>query len=360
MGNSCQSCLVLINISFDILKLTCLLIVLTLKLIFEYLRQFIFLLIKVIKSVITLKNVLIALKALCFVSLIYSAVLLTFDYLSYPSIFKLNVINNINGFDLPPISFCTETHVLFDKNKIISFYNWRQEFQEFRVEAEKRAEEEYEKHYQRLAQFFERNFILRPINHYLKPFFDEKQKNILNDLSFDEMKGLMIRANEVINCSAKLHFRYDSNQTLIKNCSQSIQVLESIYGNQDFGICFTFFDWNDGYYLKDDDYIRFQLSYENGPDLFSNPYFESEARKRFAGIYFDDYSVLYLSVHQKIKDFEPNKYNSIKISRQGLEGRLKMFKTSVGLLSAPYMEKCDNYGKSLFYQVPISNITLFA
>ena len=317
MGNSCKCSLFFVQ-TFEILKLISLLILLTLKVLFEYVRQFISSLIKLKKSVVNLNNVLIALKALCFVSLIYSAVLLTFDYLSYPSIFKLNVINNINGFDLPPISFCTETHVLFDKNKIISFYNSSQEFQEFKAKVENRVDEEYKQRSKQLfvLNFPEYEFKSMETNHYLNEYFEEKQKNILKDLSFDEMKGLMIRANEVINCSAKLHFRYDSNQTLITNSSQSIQVLESIYGNQDFGICFTFFDWNDGYYLKDDDYINYELKNEHG-GLFSNSFFELNAKlhpkyfENFPPIHFDDYSVLYLSVHQKSKDFEP-KINTIQ------------------------------------------------
>ena len=80
-------------------------------------------------------------KALCFVSLIYTSVLVTLDFFEYPYVFKLNVNNNINGFDLPPISFCTETNVLFDKNKIIEKYNESQEFQEFRANDLKIAEE---------------------------------------------------------------------------------------------------------------------------------------------------------------------------------------------------------------------------
>ena len=44
---------------------------------------------------------------------------------------------------------------------------------------------------------------------YPKESFD-KRKEFFKDLSFDQMKGLMIRANDVINCSAKLHSRYDS------------------------------------------------------------------------------------------------------------------------------------------------------
>ena len=92
--------------------------------------------IKYSKSFIRVLNsyyILCSFKALCFLLLIYTSVLVSFDYFSYPYVFKLNVNNNINGFDLPPISFCTETNVLFDKNKFISFFNSSQEFRDFRA-----------------------------------------------------------------------------------------------------------------------------------------------------------------------------------------------------------------------------------
>ena len=113
---------------------------------------------------------------------------------------------------------------------------------------------------------------MRP-NHYLKTNFDKNNK-FVDELSFEEKRNLMIRANHMINCSAKLHSRYDSNYTQTKNCVQDFKVLESIYGNQDFGICFTFFDSNERFYLKDDDFIEFKFSYENGPDFHRNSFFE--------------------------------------------------------------------------------------
>ena len=101
---------------------------------------------------------------------------------------------------------------------------------------------------------------------YPKETFD-KRKEFFKDLSFDQMKGLMIRANDVINCSAKLHSRYESKKISIQNCVQDFNVLESIYGNKDFGICYTFFDSNEKFYLKDNDYIEFDFSYEKGPEF---------------------------------------------------------------------------------------------
>ena len=92
---------------------------------------------------------------------------------------------------------------------------------------------------------------------YSKETFD-KRKEFFNNLSFDQMTGLMIRANDVINCSEKLHSRYELNmKSNTQDCVQDFNVLESIYGNKDFGICYTFFHSNDKFYLKDNDYIEF-------------------------------------------------------------------------------------------------------
>ena len=284
-------------------------------------------------------------KALCFVSLIYTSVLVTLDFFEYPYVFKLNVNNNINGFDLPPISFCTETNVFFDKNKIIEKYNESQEFQEFRANDLKMAKEEYNKTYNEcLNQYGSVKGCeekLMPPNHYFTTNIDKNNK-FLDELSFEEKRNLMIRANHMINCSAKLHYRYASNVIQTENCVQDFEVFESIYGNKDFGICFTFFDSNERFYLKDEDFIEFKFSYENGPEFHKNTYFDDKDRAIY-GIKIDENTIIYFLFHQKSKHFVENKQNSIKLSRQGLEGELKFVKTSINLLSTPYMDQCNHH-----------------
>ena len=329
--------------------------VIILKVSFEYINIFLNYMIFYLK-IIKFYHFLCLMKALCFVSLIYTSVLVTLDFFEYPYVFKLNVNNNINGFDLPPISFCTETNVLFDKNKIISFYNKSQEFQDFKADDLKNAKNEHDT---RIEECEVNNdpiwckFTLEGLNHYLKTNFD-KNNIFVNDLSFDDKKYLMIGANQLINCSAKLHSRDDSNEIQTENCIKKFQVLESIFGNQDFGICFTFFYSNDRFYLKDDDYIEFKFSYENGPDFYRNSFFEFDLRE-YLKILFDENSVIYVLIHQKNKHFVANKQNSIKLSRQGLEGEIKLMKTSVNLLSIPYMELCEDHGK-FFINTNLYNI----
>ena len=104
--------------------------------------------------VLTFYYIMCSFKALFFLLLIYTSVLVTFDYFSYPYVFKLNVNNNINGFDLPPISFCTETNVLFDKNKFISFFNSSQEFREFRENEFKSYEKEIKHRFGRIDGYY--------------------------------------------------------------------------------------------------------------------------------------------------------------------------------------------------------------
>ena len=316
----------------------------------KYLKRFI--------RLINFYYILCLFKALCFLLLIYTSVLVTLDFFSYPYIFKLNVNNNINGSDLPPISFCTETNVLFDKNKFISFFNSSQEFRDFRVKEVENYEMNRKQNLRNLLQYGKRVdpdpnkwevnwfwYLYFPQYPYPKETFD-KRIEFFGNLSFDRMKDLMIRANDVIDCSAKLHSRYDSKEITIENCVQDFNVLESIYGNKDFGICFTFFHSNEKFYLKDDDYIEFQFRYSNGPDFTRNSFFEFNSfnYKRFI----DDNVVIYAIVNQNTKYFETIKENAIKLSRQGLEGELKFTTTKVNYITIPYMSECKHYGKCFY------------
>jgi hypothetical protein len=271
--------------------------------------------------------------------------LVSIDYFEYPYIYKLKVIHNINGFDLPDISLCTDNKVLFHRSKLYQVFDPGHDLGEFVKNNSVDAvitEDDLDN-----CQDNEDicNVMIEPNDYRLEPFFDSIQYNITKDLSFNQKKNLMIRANQLFNCSAKVHFRYqssDSNEEKIENCSQSFQVLESIYGNKDFGICFKLSFNSKGVYLKDDDYIEFVLSFGDKPEfikslylIFSTSFFS----------YYDRTYDLFLLVHQKTNALNRDKFNSIRISRQGLDGELKMTKTSVNLLSKPHMQQCRDRGK---------------
>ena len=212
----------------------------------------------------------ILLKSVSFVLLFCSAVSMTFDYLSYPYIYKLIVSDNNRGFDLPAISFCTERNVYFDKNKINNYFNLSEEYKRYEREFQKLFEQEFVKCSKTIAKNVPFSMIhdcdkIENRKYFnLSLIYRDFENKIFENLSFDEMKNLTISANELFNCSAKLHSRNESfvsNATIIENCFDRFEVLQSIYGNE-FGICYTFFAKNYSIFLKDDDYIEFNINYE--------------------------------------------------------------------------------------------------
>ena len=159
------------------------------------------------------------------------------------------------------------------------------------------------------------------------------------------MKNLTISANELFNCSAKLHFRNESfvsNATIIENCFDRFEVLQSIYGNE-FGICYTFFAKNYSIFLKDDDYIEFNIGYETQQRFLMKCFKDYDRKIRDSTKYYLYFTYLLI---EKGREFISNFQTKLKSFRTGLNADLNFRKTSVDLLSTPYMQKCLNYGMS--------------
>ena len=330
---------------------------------------------RIIKSLLKKKsNFLIFVKILSYVCLVISGISVTLDYLNYPYIYKLIVFDNKYGFDLPAISFCTERNVFFDKYKVIEKFNLSEKYEEY-----KRSNEEIYglKHKNCIKDIYETikkkqgkkdldkyspvvcEFVKIEQNYNLSQFFSPYEKKILS-LSFNEIKSLTISSNQLFKYSAKVHFRnesFNANPRTFGNHFQEFEVLESLYAN-DFGICYTFFAKNYSIYLKDDDYIQFDINYEKQNSFLSNSFFDSNIpyENHFIGTKFkfkdcihsnfDEYFGLYLFVNRKESKVDSNSENTLKSTRNSLNSELRFRKTSVELLSTPYMEKCRKYGQS--------------
>ena len=79
------------------------------------------------------------------------------------------------------------------------------------------------------------------------------------------------------------------------------------------------------------------------------PHTIPDARKRrrltVAGLWgHSQYSVHYLFANEMTRKVIPRRETSIEFHRVGLESELNVRKTSIQLLSTPYMEFCTNYG----------------
>ena len=65
-------------------------------------------------------------------------------------------------------------------------------------------------------------------------------------------------------------------------------------------------------------------------------------------LYSEDYFGLYLFVNKHKTKLEMSSEKAFKSTRNSLNSELRFRKTSVELLSTPYMQECKQYGKSTF------------
>ena len=262
--------------------------------------------------------------------------------------------------------------MFFDKTRIVRHFNIRREYESYKLSAKQQSIELYNKcvhyfdstyyDYIRCDEFKNNYYYL--INEYLKPY----KQQLLSNLTFREMyDNFTIKSSELIKCSAKLHFRHKTNNNdnnssdsqVMTDCSQSYAVLETIYGNKDFGICFTYFYTNtDNQYLIDDDFVQFDINYETQQNFLINGYFEANystlfKKSKYTGDewfplkkpYFDDYFALNFVVTSPMTTLlMAQKETTIRSTRIGLNARLKIMTTHFHRISSPYMSECNEQG----------------
>ena len=210
------------------------------------------------------KYLLLIIQLICLFLLIYNGIDLTSDYLSFDYDYKLEVMDNDVDYNLPPISVCTENNVFFDKQKVLNYFDIRKEYSVY----VKVILEEYEiiiksidnqikisKNQLRIskemltkANFYDEKFnyleyqtdvIIGTIeklntdkiiptlekNYNLSQYFVEFNRNIFDKLNFYEMMALLIRAEELFECSMKIHFL---NQSFVSkdNCFEISETTE--------------------------------------------------------------------------------------------------------------------------------------
>ena len=197
-------------------------------------------------------------KVFCFIILFYSSILLTIDYFEFHYNYKLTIVSNDYELEIPAISFCTHNNQYFDKRKIIHFFNLKHLFNNNYNETQIKKFKNYsnclnnnkQKEQCLYWQYWEYNKI--------NVFFENFQQNISN-LSFENSKSLLIKINELIQCSGVI------NGESFTNCSEYFGTEENILSNNEFGICFTF---NSNIFLKRNDFIEFNIDYESQKNIF--------------------------------------------------------------------------------------------
>ena len=147
------------------------------------------------------------------------------------------------------------------------------------------------------------------------------------------MIALTMRGEELFECRASVHFKNQtigSNQTIIDNCFKTFRVSRDIYSNNNFGICYKFFDTDYQIRIENKDFIEIKIKYESLKNLKYNLIF----------YYFIDGDTNHL----------PNKDNSFSTINLGLKLNAIIRSVSFEMLSTPYMQLCQRKGKqNVFY-----------
>ena len=167
--------------------------------------------------------------------------------------------------------------------------------------------------------------------------FRDIENRTINEMSFYEMNSLILKPNQLFVCSAKIHFKNESNEKILDNCFDRFEVSKNIDGNNDFGICYTFFAKNYRILLKDKDLIGITIKYREQKKFIFNNQFNI-----FLGYLYND---RYFTWFLLIKD--QNKFaieTAFEINKVGIEANIAIEETFINLLSKPYMEYCELYG----------------
>ena len=243
-------------------------------------------------------------KLLCFLLLSYNAIQLTFEYLSFEYIYKLIVSDYKQEFDFPNINFCTDTNVFFDKMKIINKINssviWNNEDEE-------------------------------------EKFFRENIEIIMNETNFTEIEQLTVSQDELFECNGKVHLKNGSDQAEMVNCLESLVIMKSIYGNQDFGICYKIVSKNRNIYLKDNDFLEILINSKFLSKFLTFLLFDG---------YFPNY---YLFIDENNRNHFKTRNTALVIQSINFKAEIKIQKTSVNFLSKPYMDECIKRSKYIFF-----------
>ena len=292
-------------------------------------------------------------KVLCFVVLLRSAALITKDYLSFPIVYNLMVTDNRDGTDLPAISVCTDRHVLFDKLELIKYLGLKQKYLEHK--------EKYKKLFGGRKLIVKCNSLRglenrKCVQEFIlyvkeqKEFSKQYEPFIYDDLSLEEFKTITI-SEELFQCEANVRLRSDATNDsnhVITDGFKRFAVLRSVYANNDFGICFTFFDQNYSIYLKDKDFLKLTVDKYYQNKFLYLPFFDMTLRGYAEKINFK-YEKLKFSLKMWIKPTTRQSHDHdqlfVYMKEQGFNSEIRFRKTSLDLLSTPYDKYCFNYGK---------------
>ena len=316
-----------------------------------------------VKSYFKIIYLTTTIKLVCLVTLCYHAYLLSYDYFTYPYQFKIIVGDNKDGFDVPQITVCTKQGIIFNKQRIIEYFDLKLVYDEYVNKCKMKQQNNIDNCIKNKKDKHEycSNFLRRFQYYYeLDEFFREYENIITCFLQYNERIILIMNAEEMFNWKAKIHKRGDDNQIYDESYLDSLDIIENIINENGLGVCFTFFSRNYSILLKQNDFIEFNIKYESQSNLLNlinmtqiEDYFTFNKLRLDPNAPYPNLTIESVldafTLNYIVKSYNgyyDDKYHIIStIKRSGFKANLKFQTTSVFLLSTPYMDNCNEHGK---------------
>ena len=317
---------------------------------------------------------------------LYQCIVMFEDYLGFKHRYNLEVEDNSEGFEWKPMSFCTEPKVLFDKQKVVDYLGMSDIYSKFvfdvTIELSKFFYEERltKNSYLILSKLFpsykNRSNIVKYFNS--DSGFDRTFENvktyrfaksiiqfsylIFDNTNFVELNSLVVNGNELFECSAKFHLKnrsIDSNAMAIKNCFEYFRIKTTVIANNTFGVCYEFFGNSSSIVMKEEDFVEISIKIKKQRDfILESVYLDIFYYDIMRNILTETELYQYFRWYYFISDVESkdSKSSVITSTRIGLTAELKISKTSIVMLSVPYMTFCEHLGcRHNFYKLTLDN-----
>ena len=152
----------------------------------------------------------LVIKSVCFVILVIHGLSITSHYLSYPYVYKITIADNKNGFDLPPISVCTEPNVFFDTHKVMNYLDSIRITDILSKALRNIPVNCLSELVQNQMKINGQCFYLEKNYYYLRGYYRNifvKAQNLLSNSSYHELKALIIGFDTFFDCKFNVHYR---------------------------------------------------------------------------------------------------------------------------------------------------------
>ena len=174
-----------------------------------------------VKNYILKKRTLVYIKIFFSFVTLYHCIHMSSNYLRYKYRYNLIVEDNSEGIEWKPIYICTESKVLFDKNKVIQYFDLSEIYSDLENKNNK-------------AKF------ITPIIEYgkminISKFFVSFVNTIFEEINFVELSSLIVNEKQLFECSAKFHYKNQSINSFAleeENCFEKFEIKITYIANK--------------------------------------------------------------------------------------------------------------------------------